>query len=127
MNAPQSFVRSHLYTHTHTHTCIYLRTVGQIAAGAALQPAEDGQVDVPAADHAKRRRRRKGAGAGFGRDGFLAGVDEVGVGLRFRRRVRADAHEAVLGLQGNVDALRNVIGGQGGLFETLFFLEQKGG
>ncbi len=54
--------------------------------------------------------REKGR-AGHRRDGLLAGVDQVGVHLVLGRE-RADAEQAVLGLQRDVHAFGNVIGHQ---------------
>ena len=46
-----------------------------------LHPAEDGGVDVAAADHREAQRRVEERGARQHGDGLLAGVDEVGVDL----------------------------------------------
>ena len=55
--------------------------VGQVAVAGDLQPAENRQVDVAAADHGERLRRVEHAGAGERGHRLLAGVDEAGVDL----------------------------------------------
>ena len=77
--------------------------VGQVALGAHLHGAEDGQVDAAGADHAEGLVGAEDAGAGEERDGFFAGVDEVGV-FAAGGRVRAEAQDAVFGLQLHFDA-----------------------
>ncbi|KAK1240570.1 hypothetical protein MKX07_004598 [Trichoderma sp. CBMAI-0711] len=57
--------------------------VGEVAGLADLQGAEDGHVDVAAADHAKGLGRVKGGGAGDEGDGLLAGVDKVTISKTF--------------------------------------------
>ena len=59
--------------------------VGEVARLGDLHRAEDGEVDVAAADHREASRRcEKIAEPGMHRDGLLAGVDEVGVDRRPR-------------------------------------------
>ena len=82
--------------------------VGEVARGRDLHGAEDRGVDLAAADHAEARRRVEVRGTRQHRDGLLAGVDEVGVDLVFGR-VRADAEDAVLGLQQDRDAVGHVV------------------
>src|SRR5690606_20987683 len=53
--------------------------VGEVAAGGDLHGAEDGGVDVTAADHAEGERGVEEGGARQDGDRFLAGVDQVGV------------------------------------------------
>ena len=77
-----------------------------------LHRAEDRDVDVAAADHRERRRRVEVRRPRQDRHGLLAGVDEVGVD-RVLGRVGADAEHAVLGVQDDVDAVRDVVGHQG--------------
>ncbi len=62
-----------------------------------LEGAENGEIDVPAANHRERVGAREESRAGHCRDGLLAGVDQVGVHLVLGRE-RADAEQAVLGL-----------------------------
>src|SRR5262249_51974828 len=61
-----------------------------------------------AADHRERVRRRKERRSGPDRDGLLARVDEIGVDLVLRR-VRSEAEDAVLGLENDLHAERDVI------------------
>ena len=82
--------------------------VGEVAVLGHLHGAEDRQVDVAAADH---RETVCGGKIARGRqlgDGLLAGVDEVGVLLAFEWK-RAGAEHAVLALELNVHAGRNVV------------------
>src|SRR6185436_10870244 len=83
--------------------------VGEVAVLRHLQAAEDGKVDVPAADHGEGVGAGEEARAGDRRDGLLAGVDEIRIDLALGRE-RADAEQAVLRLQGDVDAGRDVVG-----------------
>ena len=76
-----------------------------------LECAENGEIDVAAANHGERIGAGEKGRAGHRRDGLLAGVDQVGVHLVFGRK-RADAEQAVLGLQRDVHAFGNVIGHQ---------------
>ena len=85
--------------------------VGQVAAGVDLHGAEDGDVEVLAADHPEGHRGVEEAGAGQDRDGLLAGVDQVGVLLALER-VGADAEDAVLAVQDHVHAVGHVVGHQ---------------
>src|SRR5690606_2533554 len=87
--------------------------VGQVAAGGDLHGAEDGDVDVAAADHAERQRGVEVRGAGQRGHRLLARVDQVGVDLVVRR-VRADAEDAVLGVQRHPAALRHEAGDERG-------------
>ena len=73
-----------------------------------FERAEHGDVDVPAAHHRKRIgaaeiRRARQLG-----DGFLAGVDQVGIDLRLGG-IRPDAEHAVLGMQRDLDAGRQAV------------------
>ena len=58
--------------------------VGEVAAFGDLHGAEDGEVDVAAADHGEGVGAGEGGGAGGEGDGLLAGVDEVGVDFVLR-------------------------------------------
>src|SRR5678816_2527348 len=55
--------------------------VGEVAVFRDLETAEDGEVDVAAADHGEGVGAREKARAGDGGDGLLAGVDEVRIDL----------------------------------------------
>src|SRR5216683_3865198 len=87
--------------------------VGEIALFVDLQRAENGEVDVAAANHAKGIGGGKITGAGKLGDGFLARIDEIGVNFRFER-IRANAEHAVFGLQNDFDSLGDVIRNQRG-------------
>ena len=77
--------------------------IGESSLFVDLQRAEDGEVDVAAANHGERIGGRKISGAGKFGDGFFAGVDEVGIDFGFER-IRADAEHAVFGLEDDVHA-----------------------
>src|SRR5690606_10613210 len=83
--------------------------VGEVAVGGHLQAAEDGEVDVAAADHRERVGAREDRRARQGRDRLLTRVDQIGIDLVFFRE-GADAEQAVLGLQRDVHAFRDVVG-----------------
>src|ERR1039458_6598213 len=76
--------------------------------GVDLHRTQDAEVDMAAADHREGVRRREERGAGNDRDGFLSGVDEVGIDLTFRG-VRPPAENAVLGLEDDLHALRDEV------------------
>jgi hypothetical protein len=76
-----------------------------------LHGAEDGQVDVAAADHREGVFAAEVAGTRPCGDGLLAGVDQVGVDFGVGRE-RADAQQAVLALQPHVHSFRNEVGHQ---------------
>ena len=77
--------------------------VGEIAVLRDLHRAQDGAVDVAAADHGERLGRREiGAARQLG-DRLLAGVDEVGILVALVGE-GADAQHAVLRLQHDVRA-----------------------
>src|SRR6185369_17728285 len=86
--------------------------VGEVAVFGDFQAAENGKVDMAAADH------REGVGAGEeaaarqAGDGLLAGVDKIGID-RVRHRKGADAEQAVFRLQRDVHAIGNVVSNQG--------------
>ena len=80
-------------------------------AGGDLHGAEDRGVDLAAADHPERGRGVEERRALAQRDGLLAGVDQVRVLLALER-VGADAEDAVLGLQHQLDVVGDVVGHQ---------------
>ena len=82
--------------------------VGEVAVLGHFHGAQDGQVDVAAADHGEAVGRAEiGRALDLGH-GLLAGIDDVGVDLVVERE-GADAQHAVLALQGDVDILRHVV------------------
>src|SRR5471032_2207802 len=86
--------------------------VGQIAVLAHLHGAENGDVDMPAADHGERIGAGEvGSAFDFG-DRLLTGVDQVGVELGFGR-IRPDSEHTVLRLEDDVDAFGDVVGNHG--------------
>ena len=85
--------------------------VGDVAVVRHLEGAENGEIDVAAANHGERIGAREKGRAGHRRDGLLAGVDQVGIDFVLGRE-RADAEQAVLGLQRDVHAFGNVVGHQ---------------
>mmetsp|Transcript_48259 Transcript_48259/g.71944 ORF Transcript_48259/g.71944 Transcript_48259/m.71944 type:complete len:404 (+) Transcript_48259:227-1438(+) len=87
--------------------------IGQVTFGTALETAQDGQIDVTSANHVEGVARREGGCAWHGCDSFLSGVDVVGVGNFLVFWVGANAHESILGLEFDLDALRDVVGGHG--------------
>ena len=68
---------------------------------------------MAAANHGEGIGGRKISSAGKLGDGFLAGVDEVGIHFGFER-IGPDAKHAVFGLQNDVHAFENVIGHERG-------------
>ena len=68
-------------------------------------------------NHGERIGGRKINRAGDFCDGFLPGVNKVGIDLGIQR-VRADAKHAIFGLQDHVDALGNIIGNERGHADT---------
>src|SRR3546814_7093794 len=80
-----------------------------VAAGGHLHRAEDRQVDGSAADHRERVVAAEITRARACGHGLHAGVDQVGVEFGLGRE-RADAEQAVLGLQPHVDTVGNVVG-----------------
>ena len=83
--------------------------VGEAARFVHLQRAEDGQVDVPAAHHRERLGAVEiGAARQLG-DGFLAGVDQIGIDFLVER-IGADAEHAVLRVQRDIHAGGDVVG-----------------
>ena len=76
-----------------------------------LHRAQHGEVDVAAANHAERQRRVEERRAGQDRHRLFAGVDQIGVLFAFVW-VRAHAEDAVLALQRDGNAGRNVVRNQ---------------
>ena len=67
---------------------------------------------MAAADHREGIGAGEDARASNGGDGLLAGVDQIGIDVGFLRE-RSDAEQAVLGLQGDGHAVRNIVRDQG--------------
>ncbi len=87
--------------------------VGDVGVLADLHCAEDGDINVPASDHGEGIAGGEEGCAGPGGDGLFAGVDEVGVdGVLVGEG--ADAEQAVLGLEPDIDALGDVVGDECG-------------
>src|SRR5260370_28804469 len=89
--------------------CAGHHTIGDVTCVRYLEGTENGEIDVAAANHRERVGAREKGGAGHGRDGLLAGVDQVGVHLALGWE-RANAEQTVLRLQRDVHAFGNVIG-----------------
>ena len=110
-----------LSTHAQVHSAAHAGhllagddPVGQGALLIHLQAAQDGGVDVAAADEAEGGGGVDVAAEDGGLGGGAAGVNlEVGVGL-LGGGLGAGADDAVLGLEDHVDALGQVGGNQGG-------------
>ena len=101
--------------HRATHPLDHLpgdHPVGDVAGRGDLHRAEDRGVDLPAADHPERRGRVEVRRAPAHGDGLLAGVDEVGVD-GVVGGVGADAEDAVLRLQDDLDVVGHVVGHEG--------------
>jgi hypothetical protein len=86
--------------------------VGDVAFFVHFHGAEYAEVDVAAADHSKGFRAGEKGRTRHLADGFFAGVDQVGVLLALDR-VRADAQHAILTLQNDLHAGRNMVGDEG--------------
>jgi len=82
--------------------------VGQIALLVHLQRAQDGQVDMAAADHGKRVGAVEIRAAGRLCHGLLAGIDQVRVDLELGW-IGTDAEQAVLRVQCDLDARWNMV------------------
>ena len=76
--------------------------VGQVAVVRYLQAAQDGKVDMAAADHREGVGAAEKARPGKSGDGLLAGVDEIGIDAVFGW-VGTDAEQPVLRLQCHID------------------------
>jgi len=87
--------------------------VGEVAVCAHLQRAENGEVHLAASDHGERFGRVEEAGPRSDGDGLLAGVDEVGIFVALEGE-GAHPQDAVLGLQGHLHVVGDVVGHQGG-------------
>jgi hypothetical protein len=86
--------------------------VGDVAVPRDLHGTEDRGVDLAAADHAERRSRVKERRPGPDCHRLLARVDQVRVFVAVVR-VGADAEDAVLGLQHDLDVIWHVVRHQG--------------
>src|SRR6185437_10595309 len=87
--------------------------VGEIAALGDLHGAEDGEVDVAAADHGEGVGGGEDGCAGQEGDGLLAGVDEVGVDLGVEW-IGAHAEQTVFRLKDNRHAGRDAARAESG-------------
>src|SRR5262249_30419771 len=87
--------------------------VRQIAAGGDLERAEDGEIEVAAADHAEGIGVVEIRAAREQRDRLLPRVDEVLVDLALGR-LRPDAEDAVLAVQDDLPSLRQIVPHQRG-------------
>ena len=87
--------------------------IGEVAVFRHLHGAEDGDIDVTAADHGERVSRIEIARGRQLGDGLLAGIDEIGIFLTLEREWPGAEH-AVLRLQLHTHAVGNVIRHQGG-------------
>ena len=85
--------------------------IRDVAFVGHFECAKNGEIDVAAANHREGIGAREKGRAGHRRDGLFAGIDQVGVDVLLGRE-RADAEQAVLGLQGDVHAFGNVVGHQ---------------
>src|SRR4029077_3645554 len=82
--------------------------VGEIAFFIDLQRAENGKVEVAAANHAEGICARKIAAARKLGDGFFSGVDEIRIDFGFEG-IGANAEHAVFRLQHDFNAFGNVV------------------
>ena len=87
--------------------------VSQVAARGDLHGAEDREVDLAGADHGERLFGPEARGARQQGDGFFARVDEVWV-LEAGGGIRAEAQDAVFGLQLDLDGGWDEGGGEHG-------------
>lgn len=85
--------------------------VGKVAVGAHLHGAKNGEIDSSGANHAEALLAAKYGGTGVEGDGLLASVDEVSI-LKALLGVRAEAENAILGLQLNLDFRSDEAGGE---------------
>jgi len=86
--------------------------VGEGSLFIDLQRAEDGEVDVAAANHGERIGGGKIGSAGKFANCLFSGVDEVGIDLGIER-VGADAEHPVFGLENDLHALGDKVGDEG--------------
>ena len=85
--------------------------IRDVAAVGNFECAENRKIDMAAANLTKRIGAREKGRARHRSDRLFAGVDQIGVHFVFGRE-RTDAKQAVLGLQGDMNSFRNVIGHQ---------------
>ena len=78
-----------------------------------LQRAENGEIDVAAADHGKRISGGKITGAAEFANRFFAGVDQVGIDFGIER-IGADAEHAIFRVQDYFHAFGHIVGDQRG-------------
>src|SRR5688500_15559490 len=83
--------------------------VGEVAGDRDLERAEDGEIQVAAADHAERVGVVEVRPAGEQRDRLLAGVHQIFVFLA-RRRLWPDPEDPVLAMQDDLAALGQLVG-----------------
>ena len=85
--------------------------IGEVAIFGHLQGAQDGKVNMPAADHAEGLRGiEEGTGRQL-RNRLLAGIDQIGIFFAFIGE-GAKAQHAVFALQLHIKAGGDVIGDQ---------------
>jgi hypothetical protein len=87
------------------------RPVGDVADDRDLHGTQDRGVDLAAADHPEARRGVEEGSALAQGDRLLAGVDQVGVDILLEG-IGADAEDAVLGLQDDLDVVGDIVGDQ---------------
>src|SRR5690606_40973266 len=87
--------------------------IGEVAVLRHFHAAQDGQIDVSAANHREAVRGGEIRGHRQLRDGLLAGVDQVGVLLALPGE-RPHAEHSVLGLQHHFHSLWDVVRHQRG-------------
>ena len=85
--------------------------VGQVAALGDLHGAEDGHVDVSAANHGEGVCTRKRRSPRIESHGLFSGVDKVRVHLMLAWE-RTHPEQAVFRLQDDADSVGNVVGHQ---------------
>ena len=86
--------------------------VGDVPVGGDFHRAQHRQLHVAATDHGERGGAVEEDRPGPGRDGLLAGVDQVGVFVALLRE-GPHAEDAVFTLEFHLHAGRNVVGHQG--------------
>ena len=74
-----------------------------------FESAEHGDIDVAAADDGERHRAVEESGSRKHAARLAAGIDQVGQGVAVKR---AHAEKTVLGLQGDLYALGQIVGDQ---------------
>src|SRR6266571_6743776 len=102
--------------HRASHAFEHLAGDGPVRESALfvdLQRAENGEVDVAAANHGERIGGGEISSAGEFRDSFFSGVDEVGIDFGIER-IWANAKHAVFGLQNHLHTFGDVVGNERG-------------